>query len=369
MLMVTKEADDGKYQTYALPGSVSGTVYIRVSDSHYENRELVLGQVHVDHMFIRCESAAGPDTTPPAPDPMMWAEAPQATGSTSVSMTATTASDASGVEYYFACITDAAHDSGWQDNPTYDDTGLSAGTEYTYTVTARDKSPLQNETAASSAASATTDSPDTTPPSPDPMTWATVPYATGSTSISMTATMASDTSGVEYYFACNDPTHDSGWQDSPTYEDTGLTPDTEYTYQVQARDKSPNQNVTGFSSPASATTSSQQTQTVYVESISMGLIPAGKNSKGAADVQISVYQANATVVGDWYLGSTGTTADKLLESGATGLTDAGGLAAVVSIPVKAKSGEYFTFVVTDVILTGYVFNPVQGVTENSIIVP
>jgi len=101
----------------------------------------------------------------------------------------------------------------------------------------------------------------------------------------------------------------------------------------------------------------------------MGLVPTGKNTKGTADVQISVYQANATVVGDWYLGSTGTTADDLLESGATGLTDTGGLAVVVSIPVKAKSGEYFTFVVTDVILADYVFDPGQGVTENSIIVP
>lgn len=34
------------------------------------------------------------------------------------------------------------------------------------------------------------------------MTWATEPYATGSTSISMTATTATDESGVEYYFTC-----------------------------------------------------------------------------------------------------------------------------------------------------------------------
>ena len=230
---------------------------------------------------------------------------------------------------------------------------------------------IGNTGAASSPQSATTQPvPDTTPPTPDPMTWATVPYATGSSSIAMVATTASDQSGVEYNFVCiAGGGHDSGWQDSPTYEDTGLNPDTEYTYQVQARDKSPSQNVTGFSSPASATTSSQQTQTVYVESISMGLVPAGRNTKGAADVQISVYQANATVVGDWYLGSTGTTADKLLESGATGLTDAGGLAAVISVPEKAESGEYFTFVVTDVILAGYVFDTGQGITENSIIVP
>jgi chitodextrinase len=97
--------------------------------------------------------------------------------------------------------------------------------------------------------------PDTTPPSPDPMTWATVPYATGSTSISMAATTASDISGVEYYFECTaGGGNDSGWQDSASYTDTGLTPETQYTYRVQARDKSTNQNTTGWSSEQSATT-------------------------------------------------------------------------------------------------------------------
>ena len=43
---------------------------------------------------------------------------------------------------------------------------------------------------------------ETTPPQPDPMTWATVPYSASSTSITMVATTATDTSGVEYYFVC-----------------------------------------------------------------------------------------------------------------------------------------------------------------------
>jgi chitodextrinase len=97
--------------------------------------------------------------------------------------------------------------------------------------------------------------PDTTPPKPDPMTWAVAPVAAGSSSISMTATAGSDKNGVEYYFACTaGGGHDSGWQDSPTYTDTGLRPQTAYTYQVRARDRSANQNETGWSSPASATT-------------------------------------------------------------------------------------------------------------------
>ena len=77
---------------------------------------------------------------------------------TEIVMTATTASDESGVEYYFIETSGkpGGSDSGWQDSPVYVDTGLQAGTEYTYTVMARDKSGQQNTTAPSTAASATT---------------------------------------------------------------------------------------------------------------------------------------------------------------------------------------------------------------------
>ena len=52
---------------------------------------------------------------------------------------------------------------------------------------------------------------DSTPPVPDPMTWAVEPYATGTDSISMTGTTASDQTNVMYYFQCTaGPGHDSG---------------------------------------------------------------------------------------------------------------------------------------------------------------
>jgi hypothetical protein len=71
----------------------------------------------------------------------------------------------------------------------------------------------------------------------------------------MEATTATDPSGVEYYFDCTaGGGNDSGWQDSASYEDTALTCETSYSYRVQARDKSPNQNATGWSSTKSATT-------------------------------------------------------------------------------------------------------------------
>jgi len=71
------------------------------------------------------------------------------------------------------------------------------------------------------------------------------------------ATSANDISGVEYYFECTGGGgNDSGWQDSKIYTDTGLSPCTQYTYRVRARDTSPAQNTTGFSATAWATTTS-----------------------------------------------------------------------------------------------------------------
>jgi len=194
------------------------------------------------------------DGTAPVPDPMTWATVPYATGTSSIAMVATTATDPNGVQYYFTNITDPNHDSGWQNDPNYEDTGLDDRTYYTYTVKARDLSINYNETAASVAKFAMTQ--DGTPPVPDPMTWATVPYATGPSSIAMVATTATDPNGVQYYFAnITDPNqHDSGWQNSPFYEDTGLDDQTEYTYTVKARDLSVNYNETAASVAASIPT-------------------------------------------------------------------------------------------------------------------
>ena len=96
---------------------------------------------------------------------------------------------------------------------------------------------------------------DLTPPDPDPMTWLVEPYTVDSSSISMTATTANDVSNVEYYFGnLTDPNHDSGWQTSSVYVDTALKPGTTYTYKVQARDTSSNQNTSDWSDEAFATT-------------------------------------------------------------------------------------------------------------------
>ncbi|MCX5633807.1 MAG: hypothetical protein NTW93_09080, partial [Phycisphaerae bacterium] len=168
------------------------------------------GEVDFEDFAAFAENYGLTETTPPQPDPMTWALKPRSATATSIMMTATTARDNSGsqVQYYFTETTGnpGASNSGW--------------------IT-----------------------------SSDPMTWATAPYATSSSSIRMIATSATDACAIEYYFDCySGNCHDSNWQDIALYVDTGLEPNTTYAYRVQARDKSPAQNTTQFSEPNWATT-------------------------------------------------------------------------------------------------------------------
>jgi hypothetical protein len=251
LLTVTKTADDNTVQSAALPSSLSGTVYVRVQDTDRTKGRTSLDTIYIDQMFIRSQGF-GPDTSPPSPNPMTWAVAPYAASSTSVSMTATTASDVSGVEYYFTCTAGGGNDSGWQN--------------------------------------------------------------------------------------------------SPTYEDTGLTPETSYTYTVKARDKSANQNETAVSTAESATTQPGGAAEVYVNDIAMGSGISGKNYYAQATVWIrnnsGANVAAATVYGNWSGAVTGS---------ANGITGTDGKVTLRS--PNARNGGTFTFTVTNVVISGYTYNP------------
>lgn len=98
---------------------------------------------------------------------------------------------------------------------------------------------------------------DTDPPTPNAATFATAPVAVSSTVITMTATAGSDaTPPVQYYFTCTaGGGHNRDWHTDPVYYDTGLDPNTQYTYTVKMRDGvTPSPNVGSASEPASATT-------------------------------------------------------------------------------------------------------------------
>jgi hypothetical protein len=182
-----------------------------------------------------------------------------------ISMTAEPAFDAwAGViEYYFECVTcDDDSNSGWSPDATYVITGiLNSSATYGYRVKARDERGY--ETQWSAIGYATTGQPqvDVTPPDPYDMTWASPPAAIpgSSTSITMTATTATDSSQpVRYYFECtSNGAFTSTWQTNTTYVAAGLTPNTLYTFTVKARDNASPPNETGVSVPASATTNAE----------------------------------------------------------------------------------------------------------------
>ena len=96
---------------------------------------------------------------------------------------------------------------------------------------------------------------DLSPPVPNPMVFHSPPAPSAAGSVSMVAATAYDPAGVEYCFTCITGSEsggtDSGWQDSPAYTDTGLTPGVPYSYSVKARDKSSARNETGTSASAS----------------------------------------------------------------------------------------------------------------------
>jgi hypothetical protein len=167
-------------------------------------------------------------------------------------MVAATASDESGVEYYFACTSNPAYSSAWQDGPVYQASSLPKGT-YSFVVRVRDKSPNHNTTADSSQVTV-----DLQPPTPDPMQWESVPretYYGGGTFdywAEMSAREATDPSGaVEYYFECTTASGlSSGWQSSRTYKVQVGRRAQGHRFRVKARDLYGNETAPSSTLPA-----------------------------------------------------------------------------------------------------------------------
>ncbi len=127
------------------------------------------------------------------------------------------------------------------------------------------------------------------------------------------------------------------------YEDTNLDPNTQYCYQVKARDKSAGNNQTAYSTAESATTDVGCTAgTTYVESIVCGTF-RGNQGKKYGMVTVTIYNncgepvSGAEVAGTF----TGAYSQQL-----TGTTDSNGVA-VITTSTQVKKPVY-TFCVENV---------------------
>ena len=123
---------------------------------------------------------------------------------------------------------------------------------------------------------------DTTPPTPNPLTWETPPMAISPNSITMVATIASDTDNppISYYFNFVGSSSggiggaDSGWTGSKTYTDTGLQPNHQYRYRVKARDSAPALNETAYSTTVDSYTHAKTPGSASFSNITLTTVQA-----------------------------------------------------------------------------------------------
>jgi cellulose 1,4-beta-cellobiosidase len=238
----------------------------------------------VQNAYPSLGGTTGGDTTPPsAPTGVTVASAT----SSSVSLTWTASTDNVGVTGYD--IYRGTTLAGTSATASFTDTGLTASTQYSYTVKAFDAAG--NLSSASSAVTATTTSGstggDTTPPSTPTNVTASGVTSTGA---SLSWSPSTDNVGVAGYHVYRGGTL-VGSTASTSFSDSGLTPSTHYSYTVVAYDAA------GNVSPASA-------------AVSVTTTAGGTGGSGcSATYQIgsdwgSGFTANVTVT------NTGTTATK-----------------------------------------------------------
>jgi chitodextrinase len=168
---------------------------------------------------------------------------------------------------------------------SYADTGLSPSTTYVYTITAFDAAG--NVSGQSAAASATTATPDTAPPSTPIDLTAT---AISPSQINLAWTAATDNVGVTGYNIFRNSTQ-VGTSIATAYADTSLAAGTTYTYTVAAFDVAGNVSV-----QSAATSATTQTTDTTPPTISIASPAAGQTISGTITVSATASD-NVGVVG------------------------------------------------------------------------
>jgi hypothetical protein len=179
-------------------------------------------------------SGIAPDVTPPAPNPMQFVIPPTTLSTTEVTMQAALAGDATPPVQYFFDYTSGAggHDSGWQTSRDYIDASLAPNSFYNYRVKARDNvSPTPNETSYSPTLLG-----GTAIETPVGISFSGVTAT--SMVVTATGTLSNPGFGSTGFFFEMTPAAGSGanvWSASTSANITGLTPCTQYSFRVKAR--------------------------------------------------------------------------------------------------------------------------------------
>ena len=178
------------------------------------------------------------------PEMTLWTDTPE-TLTVTHDATIDTENQAFNVHVYSSGNVQGATVCLWKGDEVYEvDTTDSSGWVYftinpttegtmSVTVTKHNYLPYEGETTVQEAG-------DTNPPEPSPLTWAVLPHPISSSAISMTATTATDETPPIYYFfdfySGGSGGTDSSWQTTISYTDSGLQPNTQYSYRTKAKD-------------------------------------------------------------------------------------------------------------------------------------
>jgi len=200
-----------------------------------------------------CSAGGTVDTTPPT-TPGTLSSPSKTTTSISLSWGASTDSGGSGLAGYNIYRNGATTPTAQTTGTTFNDTGLTPNTAYTYTVRARDGagnlSPNSNQISVTTNSNST----DTTPPT-TPGTLSSPAKTSSSVSLAWGASTDTGGSGLAGYNIYRNGATTPTAQTTGTgtsYTDNGLNANTAYTYTVRARDGAG--NVSGASNQISVTT-------------------------------------------------------------------------------------------------------------------
>ena len=248
-VITSPDGDILEDRTVTATGSYSATAALATS-----------GWWVMDMVAFRAAGSGGSDTQPPtAPSGLTAAAA----SGTQINLSWTASTDNVGVTNYLiescqnagcSTFTQIATSTG----TTFNNTGLTAGTNYSYRVRATDAAG--NLSSYSNVASATTQSSDTQPPTAPSGLTAT---AASGTQINLGWTASTDNVGVTNYLVerCQGASCTTFTQiatsTTTSYQNTGLSGATSYTYRVRATDAAG--NLSSYSATATAVTQAAAT--------------------------------------------------------------------------------------------------------------